>query len=127
MGAGRRGLVWRCAYADRAHNSWLPHACFLLVGSASKLTVTGAGQPATMGERGNKHNYKIVLLGEGRVGKTSMVLRYVNNVFSGVWPECRSGAQEPGSRQTASYRKPPVLIPACFTQTSSKLPFKRPS
>mmetsp|Transcript_34343 Transcript_34343/g.55454 ORF Transcript_34343/g.55454 Transcript_34343/m.55454 type:complete len:215 (+) Transcript_34343:83-727(+) len=35
-----------------------------------------------MGERSNKNNYKIVLLGEGRVGKTSMVLRYVNNVFS---------------------------------------------
>lgn len=32
--------------------------------------------------RSNKSNYKIVLLGEGRVGKTSMVLRYVNNTFS---------------------------------------------
>ncbi|KAJ1489438.1 small GTPase superfamily [Baffinella frigidus] len=29
-----------------------------------------------------KQNYKIVLLGEGRVGKTSLVLRYVNDVFS---------------------------------------------
>eukprot|EP00736_Rhodelphis_marinus_P006180 Rmarinus@m.423 len=30
----------------------------------------------------DRKNFKIVLLGEGRVGKTSMVLRYVNGVFS---------------------------------------------
>eukprot|EP00163_Fabomonas_tropica_P004883 TRINITY_DN1434_c0_g2_i1.p1 TRINITY_DN1434_c0_g2~~TRINITY_DN1434_c0_g2_i1.p1 ORF type:complete len:233 (-),score=45.46 TRINITY_DN1434_c0_g2_i1:266-964(-) len=30
----------------------------------------------------NTRQFKIVLLGEGRVGKTSLVLRYVNNVFS---------------------------------------------
>eukprot|EP00802_Teleaulax_amphioxeia_P022642 Tamp_23111.p1 GENE.Tamp_23111~~Tamp_23111.p1 ORF type:complete len:240 (-),score=43.77 Tamp_23111:48-767(-) len=36
----------------------------------------------TMAERSKASNFKIVLLGEGRVGKTSMVLRYVNNVFS---------------------------------------------
>ena len=29
-----------------------------------------------------QNNFKIVLLGEGRVGKTSLVLRYINNVFS---------------------------------------------
>jgi Ras-related protein Rab-21 len=32
--------------------------------------------------RQSQNNFKIVLLGEGRVGKTSLVLRYINNVFS---------------------------------------------
>ncbi len=32
--------------------------------------------------RPSQNNFKIVLLGEGRVGKTSLVLRYINNVFS---------------------------------------------
>eukprot|EP00293_Proteomonas_sulcata_P003010 CAMPEP_0184320420 /NCGR_PEP_ID=MMETSP1049-20130417/113906_1 /TAXON_ID=77928 /ORGANISM="Proteomonas sulcata, Strain CCMP704" /LENGTH=214 /DNA_ID=CAMNT_0026640917 /DNA_START=167 /DNA_END=811 /DNA_ORIENTATION=+ len=30
----------------------------------------------------DKQNFKVVLLGEGRVGKTSITLRYVNNAFS---------------------------------------------
>lgn len=35
-----------------------------------------------MTARQPQNNFKIVLLGEGRVGKTSLVLRYINNVFS---------------------------------------------
>ncbi len=34
---------------------------------------------ADMGER---HSFKIVLLGEGCVGKTSLVLRYCQNIFN---------------------------------------------
>lgn len=30
--------------------------------------------------------FKVVLLGEGRVGKTSLLLRYVNNIFSDTQP-----------------------------------------
>ena len=30
----------------------------------------------------HEYNYKVVLLGEGRVGKTSLVLRYVHDRFS---------------------------------------------
>eukprot|EP00485_Elphidium_margaritaceum_P002764 CAMPEP_0202696532 /NCGR_PEP_ID=MMETSP1385-20130828/9829_1 /ASSEMBLY_ACC=CAM_ASM_000861 /TAXON_ID=933848 /ORGANISM="Elphidium margaritaceum" /LENGTH=207 /DNA_ID=CAMNT_0049352725 /DNA_START=22 /DNA_END=645 /DNA_ORIENTATION=+ len=30
----------------------------------------------------NEYKYKVVLLGEGRVGKTSILLRYINNTFN---------------------------------------------
>ncbi len=36
---------------------------------------------------GQKHRFKIVLLGEGRVGKTSIVLRYVKQKYAATTQE----------------------------------------
>jgi len=86
---GRRGRAWlRFGAVSRAHalaladtsrsTPVLAHAYHVLSGRhlSGKSTLMHIGQAElkdTMGERSKASNFKIVLLGEGRVGKTSMV------------------------------------------------------
>uniref|UniRef100_S4RMT1 Ras-related protein Rab-21 n=1 Tax=Petromyzon marinus TaxID=7757 RepID=S4RMT1_PETMA len=49
--------------------------------SDKKATVAGCGMAGTAGG-GRAHSFKAVLLGEGCVGKTSLVLRYCENKFN---------------------------------------------
>ena len=64
--------------------------------------------------------YKIVLLGEGRVGKTSILLRYIR----GEYTDQQTSTIQPAQLQCKTNRKgTPMMYIATTNRISKKTPF----